>query len=81
MLIEAPHLEFADALDGEDDVIVGGETVNPRLHVAMHQVVANQLLADDPPETWQTVQRLAGLGWEQEHSRTHTRSPWTAGRR
>jgi hypothetical protein len=51
MLIEALHLEFADALDGEDDMIVGGETVNPRLHVAMHQVVANQLLADDPPQT------------------------------
>jgi hypothetical protein len=33
-------------------VIVGGETVNPRLHVAMHRVVANQLLADDPPEAW-----------------------------
>jgi hypothetical protein len=22
------------------------------------------LLADDPPETWQTVQRLAGLGYD-----------------
>jgi hypothetical protein len=32
-------------------------------HPALHQVVANQLLADDPPETWQTVQRLAGLGY------------------
>ena len=64
MLIEAWHLEFADALRGEDDVIVGGETVNPRLHMAMHQVVANQLLADDPPETWQTVQRLAELGYD-----------------
>jgi hypothetical protein len=41
---------------------MGGEPVNPWLHVAMHQVVANQLLAGDPPETWQTVQRLAGLG-------------------
>ena len=64
MLFEALHLEFADALRGEEDVIVNGETVNPRLHVAMHQVVANQLLADDPPETWQTVQRLAGLGYD-----------------
>ncbi len=45
-------------------MIIGGETVNPRLHVAMHQVVANQLLADDPPQTWQTVQRLAGLGYD-----------------
>jgi hypothetical protein len=36
--------------------------VTPRLHVTLHVVVANQLLADDPPETWQAVQRLAGLG-------------------
>jgi hypothetical protein len=64
MLIEARHPEFADALQGDDDVIVDGEPVNPRLHVAMHQVVANQLLADDPPEALQTVQRLAGLGYD-----------------
>ena len=64
LLIEALHPEFEGALHGGDDVMVGGETVNPRLHVAMHQVVANQLLADDPPETWQTVQRLAGLGYD-----------------
>jgi Domain of unknown function (DUF1841) len=62
LLIEALHPEFADALQGEDDVIIDGEPVNPRLHVAMHQVAANQLLANDPPETWQTVQRLAGRG-------------------
>jgi hypothetical protein len=63
MLIEALHTEFADARHGEDGVIVGGETVHPGLHVAMHQV-ANQLLAGGPPETWQTVQRLAGLGYD-----------------
>ena len=64
LLIEARHPEFADALQGDDEVILDGEPVNPRLHVAMHQVVANQLLADEPPETWQTVQRLAGLGYD-----------------
>ena len=64
LLIEALHPEFADALQGEDDVIIEGEPVNPRLHVAMHQVVANQLFANDPPETWQTVQRLAGRGYD-----------------
>ena len=41
-----------------------------QLHVAMHQVVANQLLADDPPQTWQTAQRLAGLGYD-GHSIMH----------
>jgi uncharacterized protein DUF1841 len=64
LLIEALHPEFADALQGDEDMIIDGEPVNPRLHVAMHQVVANQLMADDPPETWQTVQRLAGRGYD-----------------
>jgi Domain of unknown function (DUF1841) len=64
MLVEALHPEFTDALHGEEEVIVYGQAVSPRLHVAMHQVVASQLLADDPPETWQTVQRLAGLGYD-----------------
>lgn len=41
-----------------------GKPVNPTLHVALHAMIANQLLADEPPETWQTVQRLAGLGYD-----------------
>jgi hypothetical protein len=64
LLIEARHPEFADAVQSSDDVFIDGEAVNPRLHLAMHEIVANQLLADDPPETWQTVQRLAGLGYD-----------------
>ena len=64
LLIEALHPGFADALQGDEDVIIDGGSVNPRLHVAMHQMVANQLLANDPPETWQTVQRLAGRGYD-----------------
>ena len=63
-LIEAQHTEFEDALRSHQEVIVDGEPFSPRLHVAMHQVVANQLLADDPPKTWQTVQRLSGLGYD-----------------
>jgi hypothetical protein len=63
-LIEAQHPEFAGALRSDEDVIVDGGPVNPKLHVALHEVVANQLLADDPPEAWQTVQRLAGLGYD-----------------
>jgi len=45
-------------------MIAGGEPVNPRLHVAMHHAVARQILADDPPQTWESVQRLAGLGYD-----------------
>jgi hypothetical protein len=63
-LVEAQHAEFADALRSGAEVIADGEPFSPRLHIAMHQVVASQLLADAPPETWQTVQRLSGLGYD-----------------
>jgi hypothetical protein len=63
-LIEAQHPDFEDALRSDEEMIVNGEPFSPRLHIAMHQVAASQLLADDPPETWQTVQRLAALGYD-----------------
>jgi Domain of unknown function (DUF1841) len=63
-LIEAQHPDFEDALRSDEEMIVAGEPINPRLHIALHQIVASQLLADDPPETWQSVQRLAGLGYD-----------------
>lgn len=64
LLLEAHHTELADALDSGEDMIANGEPFSPTLHMVMHQIVANQLLADDPPETWQTVQRLANLGYD-----------------
>jgi len=64
-LLEAQHLEMAEALEAHEEIITEtGETMNPTLHVALHGVVANQLMNDEPPETWQTVQRLAGLGYD-----------------
>jgi hypothetical protein len=64
-LLEARHLDMEEALErGEEIIAPDGGPVNPRLHVTLHVVVANQLLAGDPPETWQTVQRLAGLGYD-----------------
>ena len=63
-LIEARHTEFEDALRSDEEMIADGEPFSPRLHIAMHQVVASQLLAGDPPETWQTVQRLSALGYD-----------------
>jgi hypothetical protein len=38
--------------------------MNPRLHLLMHEVVANQLWDNDPPEVWQTAQRLLAAGYE-----------------
>lgn len=64
VLIEARHPDFADALESGAEMIADGEPFSPTLHVTLHQVVARQLLADDPPETWQTVQRLARAGYD-----------------
>ena len=64
-LLEAQHPEMEEALEAHVEMITeSGETINPTLHVALHGLIANQLLNDDPPETWRTVQRLAGLGYD-----------------
>jgi Domain of unknown function (DUF1841) len=61
LLIEGEHPEYHDALrdpafDGEVD------GVNPRLHLAIHEVVANQLWDNDPPEAWHAAKRLRDAG-------------------
>ena len=64
-LLEAQHLDMEEALKRHEEMPgPDGEPINPTLHVALHGMIANQLLADEPPETWQTVQRLAGLGYD-----------------
>jgi hypothetical protein len=64
-LLEAQHLDMEEALKQHEEMPgPDGEPINPTLHVALHGMIANQLLADEPPETWQTVQRLAGLGYD-----------------
>jgi Domain of unknown function (DUF1841) len=63
-LIEAQHTEFEDAVRSDEETIIDGEPFSPRLHIAMHQIVASQLLADQPPQTWLTVQRLSALGYD-----------------
>jgi hypothetical protein len=61
LLLRAAHPELD--FDAET-VVVAGQEMNPRLHIAMHEVVASQLAADDPPEVWATAQRLRGLGYD-----------------
>jgi hypothetical protein len=66
-VIEARHEECQHAPDRGQDMIAGGEPVSPGLHVVMHHAVARQILAGGPPQTWQSVQRLAGLGYDRHH--------------
>jgi hypothetical protein len=60
MFIEGEHPEFHEALADPDPDPVDG--VNPRLHITMHEIIANQLWDDEPKEVWQAARRLSAAG-------------------
>ncbi|HEX9547973.1 MAG TPA: DUF1841 family protein, partial [Acidimicrobiales bacterium] len=65
MLIEADHSELLDAIDaGLDEIVIEGTVVNPRLHLAVHEIVANQVWSGDPAETWTAAKRLMSIGFD-----------------
>jgi hypothetical protein len=65
LLIEAEHPVLRPALqDALEEIVLDGQVVNPSLHIALHEIVAERLWADDPPEMWPTAQRLSGLGYD-----------------
>jgi hypothetical protein len=79
LLIEAEHPELRRALkEGRREIRVGGAIMNPVLHIAMHEIVANQLWADDPPEVWATAQRLLADGYDR-HEVLHMLASVVAG--
>lgn len=61
LLIEGEHPEYHQVLA---DPAWQGEIdgVDPRLHLTMHGVIANQLWADDPPEVWRAARRMRDRG-------------------
>jgi len=64
-LIEAEHPELHRALrNGQHEMHVGEATMSPVMHITMHEIVANQLWDDEPPEMWQTATRLLSRGYE-----------------
>lgn len=71
VVIRADHPELDRALrEGQDEVQVDGEPVSIRLHLQMHQVLATQLVDDEPPEVFQTARRLLAAGYER-HEMLH----------
>jgi len=63
-LILAEHPELIEAIENDvDEIVLEGNVMSPRLHITMHEVVANQLWDNDPPEAWDTAVRLRGLGY------------------
>jgi hypothetical protein len=71
LLILAEHPELHRAIQADSEEIhINGEPMSPNLHIAMHEIVANQIWDDQPPETWQTAQRLLEAGYER-HEMLH----------
>ncbi|MEO6858805.1 MAG: DUF1841 family protein [Solirubrobacteraceae bacterium] len=65
LVIRHEHPELERALrEGRRDVEVEGESINPGLHLAMHEIVATQLWDNEPPEAWKTTARLLELGYD-----------------
>lgn len=63
MLIRLAHPDLDEAIErGRETVVVGGEPINPRLHLTLHEIVATQIVDSDPPEAFETARRLLGLG-------------------
>lgn len=56
ILIRAEHADDEPGLRSED--------TDHGAHLAIHEIVANQLWADEPPEVWETAKRLLDLGHE-----------------
>lgn len=67
LLIRAEHPELVDAIDqGVEEITLGEHRgpMSPRLHLTVHEVVANQLWEGQPPEGWPSVERLIAAGYD-----------------
>lgn len=63
LAIHREHPEYAEALaDPVGDALVDG--TNPRLHLALHEIVANQLWDAEPPGVWPAALRLFASGMD-----------------
>jgi hypothetical protein len=60
LLIAAAHPELDT---NAETALVDGREINPTLHLTIHEIVATQIVDDDPPEVWATAQRLRKLGY------------------
>jgi hypothetical protein len=62
-LIRLAHPDLDEAIEQDlAELRVGGSAMNPRLHLIVHEMIATQIIDDDPPEVFQTAQRLLALG-------------------
>ncbi|MGA2925751.1 MAG: DUF1841 family protein [Solirubrobacteraceae bacterium] len=63
--IRGEHPQFEQALaEGHEEIEGNDGPMNPRLHLAVHEVVATQLWDNSPPEAWDTAVRLLDAGYD-----------------
>ncbi len=60
---EPTRLALVEQEHREELAQAAGGPVGANVHVSMHLVVANQVLADNPPEVWPTLQRIVAKGF------------------
>jgi hypothetical protein len=61
--IRLAHPAFEDAIErGDDELIVDGRVMNPRLHLMIHEIVATQIIDGDPRVRFETAERLIAAG-------------------
>ena len=83
-VIRHEHPEFDDVLTtGLREIDLGDGPMDPRLHLAMHEIVATQLWENSPTEVWSTAVRLLDLGYDRHEvlhmlSRPLSHQVWTA---
>lgn len=79
VLILSEHPDMAEAIErGEHELVIDGEPMNPNLDITFHEVTANQLWDDTPPEVWQAARRLLAAGLE-PHDIMHALATAVAG--
>jgi hypothetical protein len=65
ILIGCEHPELWRALErGQEETKVDGVEVSPRMHLTLHEVIANQIWDGDPPIAGRTAERPTGLGYD-----------------
>jgi hypothetical protein len=63
VLIRLAHPDMDEAIEqGVEELRTGGTSINPRLHLVIHEMVATQIIDGDPQEVFDTARRLLALG-------------------
>ena len=63
------HPELEQALhEGLSEVTIDGQPVSIRLHLALHEIVAKQLIDNDPPDVFQNANRLLAAGYDRHET-------------